>query len=50
MDGYDVTRRSRLCAGMLMDDVGDSEEAWCNAMARAENVDTVMEGRKKTRR
>ena len=50
MDGHDVTWRRRLCAGTMMDAVGDSEEAWCNAMARAENVDRVMEGRKKMRR
>ena len=50
MDGHDVTRRSQLGAGTMMDVVGDGEEAWRNAMARAEKVDRVMEGRKKTRR
>jgi len=34
----------------MMDAMGDSEEAWRNAMARAEKVDRLMEGRKKMRR
>jgi hypothetical protein len=34
----------------MMDGVADSEEVWRGAMARAEKVDQVMEGRKKTRR
>ena len=50
VDDHDVTRRSRLGAGTMMDAVGDGEEAWRNAMARAEKVDRVMEGRKKMRR
>ena len=34
----------------MMDAMGDNEEAWRNAMAQAEKVDRLMEGRKKTRR
>ena len=49
MDDHDVMRRSRLGTGMMMDGVGDYKEAWLGAMARAEKVDRVMEGRKKTR-
>jgi hypothetical protein len=33
VDGHDVMRRSRLGTGMMMDDVGDSEEVWHGAMA-----------------
>ena len=50
VDGHDGTRQSRLGAGTMMDAVGDSEEAWCNAMAQVEKVDRLMEGRKKMRR
>ena len=50
VDDHDVTRRSRLGMGTMMDGVGDYKEAWHVAMARAEKVDRVMEGRKKMRR
>ena len=50
VDDHDVRRRSRLGTGTMMDGVGDYKEAWHVAMARAEKVDRVMEGRKKTRR
>ena len=33
-----------------MDAMGDNEEAWRNAMAQAEKVDRLNEGRKETRR
>ena len=34
----------------MMDAMGDSEKAWRNAMAQAEKVDRLNEGRKETRR
>jgi hypothetical protein len=49
-DDHEVTRGSWLGAGTMMDGMGDIEEAWRGAMARAEKVDRVMEGRKRTRR
>jgi len=39
VDSHDVTRRSRLGTGTMMDGVGDYDEAWHGAMARAEKVD-----------
>jgi hypothetical protein len=33
VDGDDVMRRSRLGTGMMMDDMGDSEEVWHGTMA-----------------
>ena len=47
--GRGVMRRGWLGARTMMDGVGDGEEAWRGAMARAQKVDCVMEGRKKTR-
>jgi hypothetical protein len=50
VDGHDVSRRSRLGTGTMMDGVGDNDEAWHGTMAQAEKVDRVTEGRMKMRR
>ena len=50
VDNHNVTRQSWLGTGTMMDGLGDYKEAWDDAMARAEKVDRVMEGRKKMRR
>ena len=39
VDSHDVTRRSRLGTGTMMDGVGDYDEPWHGPMARAEKVD-----------
>jgi hypothetical protein len=49
VDGHDMTWRSWLGVGTIMDGMGDSEEVWRSAMARAEKVDQVMDGREMTR-